>query len=235
MAKIIDGENNLAVWKQAGQFLENNGNSVFNLILTVNEPTQFDQEWLSLYDPNKLVNKAPSVENVIKTIFPYQLLRDDKDANFIYNCYKRAHRLSKLRRHWGTYFLRMISYGPGEINQLQRIIDAASSTTSTWKGSYYIHITDPSLESNVRPFGGPCLQYIQISMSDINTLNLTAVYRNHDYFNRTFGNLLGLSFLLKFICRESNKDVGTICCHSMHAFYGSSNRNFKKLLAGDTN
>jgi thymidylate synthase len=230
MAKIIEEENCLTVWLHACEFLKDHA-GYFNLILVINDPSAFEIRWLSDYDPAKVDSFAPSTKEVINTIFPFEYLFKDKQTDFIYTAYARAHVQSKKRRFWGTYFLRMINYGENAVNQLQNIIQAIKNSKVARKGCYYIHITDSTLESNVRPLGGPCLQYLQISMPDVDTINLMAVYRNHDYFNRTFGNLLGLSFLLKFICRETEKNVGSLCCHSMHAFLGSNKSNVKKLLS----
>lgn len=230
MANIIDDENCLTVWLNACEFLKDRP-GYFNLVLVVQDPSAFEMQWLVDYDPATISSSAPTTKEVINTIFPFEYLLKGKQTSFIYTAYARAHIQSKKRRFWGTYFLRMINYGEDAVNQLQNIIQAIINSKVARKGCYYIHITDSTLESNVRPLGGPCLQYLQISMPDVDTVNLTAVYRNHDYFNRTFGNLLGLSFLLKFICRETNKNVGSLCCHSMHAFIGSSKSNLEKLLS----
>ena len=50
------------------------------------------------------------------------------------------------------------------------------------------------------------------------TISLLAVYRNHDFRERTFGNYWGLCSLLKYICTETDSSMGSITCISSHAY-----------------
>jgi thymidylate synthase len=62
-------------------------------------------------------------------------------------------------------------------------------------------------------------------------IDMTAVYRNHDYFNKALPNFVGLGRLLDFICSESGRDVGKLVCHSGHAYFSKSRAAAVSLIA----
>jgi hypothetical protein len=62
-------------------------------------------------------------------------------------------------------------------------------------------------------------------------LELVAVYRNHDYFNKALGNFIGLSRLLGFIARETNRRPTRLVCHSVRAYFETSKQDMLALLA----
>jgi len=43
-------------------------------------------------------------------------------------------------------------------------------------------------------------------------LHMTAVYRNHQFVRRAYGNYLGLGSLLGFVAREAACEVGELMC-----------------------
>jgi thymidylate synthase len=64
--------------------------------------------------------------------------------------------------------------------------------------------------------GFPCLSHISLTLSD-GRVHMTAVYRNHEFIRRAYGNYLGLGRLLAFVARESGWEVGGLVCISSHA------------------
>jgi hypothetical protein len=84
--------------------------------------------------------------------------------------------------------------------------------------------------------GGPCLHYIFLQLdSDLRTMNMLAIYRNHDFANKAYGNYVGLGDLLEFLCYETNFNVGKLTCVSSHAFIESKyKRGLCALIGGTT-
>jgi hypothetical protein len=86
-----------------------------------------------------------------------------------------------------------------------------------------ITIPCPNIDSN-KIMGAPCLNYVTIqtenvpNQNNIKIINMLAVYRNHDFTRRAYGNYLGLCNLLKYIAHETNSQIGTLTCVSSHAF-----------------
>jgi thymidylate synthase len=66
-------------------------------------------------------------------------------------------------------------------------------------------------------------------MPSQSTINLVAVYRNHDYFNKALGNFVGLARLLDFLCTQAGKKPGQITCHSVH-YYIDKAKSTRQLL-----
>ncbi len=64
---------------------------------------------------------------------------------------------------------------------------------------------------------------------------LTALYRNHYYIERLFGNLIGLARLMAFVGREANVPVGPLTVISTHAEIdtrrGWKRHDIKELIA----
>lgn len=80
--------------------------------------------------------------------------------------------------------------------------------------------------------GSPCLNYVTIQVENTGanrTIHLLAVYRNHDYRERTFGNYWGLCDLLKYICSETSSVVGSVTCISSHAYVVNNKASLLKI------
>lgn len=81
--------------------------------------------------------------------------------------------------------------------------------------------------------GAPCLNYLTVQVyendSGRKVINLLAVYRNHDFTVRTYGNYLCLRNLLRYICAETDSEVGSITCISSHAYINGYARELKAI------
>lgn len=200
-----------------------------------------------------------NIHDVIHTIFPRRFARRYRNREDLYAYYLKTHLRSamlsgKKNNRWGTYFTRLICFEENHKlkskinsedslddikdkyknnfainNQLERVIYALSNWQKAHKAALYCHISAPNIDS-VRPIGSPCLQYIQFSQHDTDNVDMIVVYRNHDYFNKAFGNFIGLGQLLNFICNESGKTPGKLTCHSIHAYIGVSIKKMELLL-----
>lgn len=200
-----------------------------NLIVEISNPCDFTRLNYCIDNMNavKIDSNSDNLRSVINTIFPFRLANhfvDDRQE--LYSRYLELYRKGNNRK-WGTYFQRFINFskhGMDGINQLENIIQSLNSNVPH---KYYnlMHLTSVDLDSNVRPFGGPCLQYVQLNKKDDRILDLIAIYRNQDYFSKGLGNFFGLAFLLNFIATNTNYSTGKLIIHSIHAF--SSKGKFK--------
>src|SRR5690606_1657268 len=98
----------------------------------------------------------------------------------------------------------------------------------TYRAALIMHISSSETD-NLRPLGGPCLQYLQLNCPTSEQVDLLAVYRNHDYCNKVLGNYFGLSRTLAFICGQTGRQVGDVTCSSAHAYFQASMKKQKPL------
>jgi len=215
-------------WIEACEYLIAAGGESHNLFVSIRDP---------LHDDPVLERQVESFcrgldlrtpKQVAYTIFPSTLSRH-RSAQSLALAYNRKNgffaRLKSRypqRIRWGTYFRRLTHYELGKepINQLGTIIDAINARKNAHRAAYSMIIQRPGSE-NTRPIGGPCLNYLALQghrQNGYRHLGLLAVYRNHDFLQRAYGNYLGLGQLLGFICQETGCQVGELVCVSSHAY-----------------
>lgn len=186
-------------------------------------------------------------------------LTGDKARHHLYQLYLQGNKIRKRcpANKNGTYFGRMIDYpaskvktNPLERNQIERIITRLKSNLTRVNplSSIYelsvgvsedylsqdntadIQIRQP--DKDTRIMGFPCLSHISLNLCK-GHLNMTALYRNQHFIRKAYGNYLGLSRLLRFICREVGCESGTLLCIANHAdaeLGTKGGRDIKKLL-----
>lgn len=209
-------------------------NEINNLVLEISNPTEIDDEWCARYNPKNADNTvAHSASDVANTIFPERIYERATSRKELYAryalVYARGKRRSRNRGAWGTYFLRMIAFGERRINRLEQIIGALISWRTPVRTPFVMHLSSPETDG-LRPRSGPCLQYIQFVRNPNHILDLTVLVRNHDYFQKAFGNFLGLGRLLRFVCDETGLSPGKLICHSVHAFSSSTKTTLRELV-----
>jgi hypothetical protein len=132
----------------------------------------------------------------------------------------------------GTYFSRMISW-PGKeaggVNQLAARIERlrceqlarrrthnaldmdvagdALSDEEDLRGLQVYAATD----RRIRSF--PCLTHVDLTLYR-GRVHATAVYRHQYLFHKGYGNLLGLSWLMQFICQQTGYELGELVVHA---------------------
>lgn len=234
--KSISQTTVLDAWKDASAYLLSQPHKEATaLLVEINQPTKFNKQWLTDYNPRNYGEEFDDLRLVIRTIFPYKLWELCDSRSQLYEKYMRVFSRGK-NRSWGTYFQRMINFkasrsGEKPINQVENVIGKLNSWPNRSKTGLKIHISSPALDS-LRPRNGPCLQYLQFHVGD--RLGMTAVYRNHDFTNKALGNYIGLGQLLKFIAEESGKQPGTLTCFSIHAEIMTTVQKTNQLI-GRTN
>lgn len=219
----------LDAWLQVSRHLINTeGHEAFNLLIEFSDISDADEAEMLEFDPRSLGSKYDLIKDVANTIFPQKIYTNSTSRSELYQRYLRAHKRSR-RRRWGTYFQRFICFGNKEVNQLENIVHALSTRANTYKAAYMMH-TSSAETDGLRTRGNPCLQYVQFNCPNQKQLDLVAVYRNHDYYNKALGNFVGLSRLLKFVANESGHTIGSVTCLSIHA-YADAPISLQKQLA----
>ena len=233
MANTIQSTNCLTAWRDACQYIIQNGDG-FNLLVQINTPLSFTSAQLAEVTNSNIITKK-ALNDVVNTIFPAKLhTRNVTLTNLqfydlheaIYLRGKTMH--SRNRSMWGNYFLRFTKFGINKRNQLQPIIDGINNRANDQKACYIMHVSSVDYDNNTRVIGNPCLQYVQFGVYN-NSLNLTAVYRNHDFLTKALGNYIGLSKLLEFVCNKTGSTMGSISCQSIH-YYMMQRRNVNTCL-----
>jgi thymidylate synthase len=230
---IVICENSFQIaWAQAIRKLCANHWEAWNVIVQINHPEHFNEDINNLLEYFVKINKTKDnnlipQKHIAHTIFPQRFYKYGISKDILYNKYWRFFNRprEKPRPGWGTYFARMIKYPTptDDIDQLGNIIKNINNRPKNYGASYTIIIPCPDRDIN-KTIGAPCLNYITIQTERIpnhnNTkiINMLAVYRNHDFTRRTYGNYFGLCNLLKYIAHETNSQVGTLTCVSSHAF-----------------
>lgn len=132
--------------------------------------------------------------------------------------------------HRGTYFARMITW-PGKeaggINQLAARIQKLRTEHRSGKATYNLldidvasDATDTDLRgiqiyaaSDRRVRGFPCLTHIDLTLFQ-GRLHAVAVYRHQYFIEKAYGNMLGLSWLLDFLCQQTGFSLGELVVHA---------------------
>lgn len=182
-----------------------------------------------------------SMSTIANTIFPQALYKPEQGPNargFLYhaykeNCFSVLKRLQVNSR--GTYFSRMIAWQgvTGEVNQIEKVIQRLKNQLekpNPKSSAYEIGVsivqdnTLPTYTDEMRIYrcereaimNFPCLSHISLTLMK-KRLHLTALYRNQHFIRKAYGNYLGLSRLLSFLCQEVGCEPGELTCIASHA------------------
>lgn len=230
---MIEAPNVSIAWLKGIKHLLGCGGECFNLIVQIANPTELETPIHEAYEQLVASHGLLTIKQVTYTVFPHSLYIDPpvaKDASKLFDVYNRRNgifdRLQQRypgKMRWGSYFRRMTHYrgldkGGHAVttNQLQRIIKMLRERGRMYKAAYTISIGIPPVDGR-RIMGGPCLNYMALQLDSPKVLNLLAVYRNHDFIQRTYGNYLALGYLMEFLCEQTGYTLGTLTCVSSHA------------------
>jgi thymidylate synthase len=228
----VQGANAIEAWKKAANLILQRG-ELHNLSVTIDGPFALARNAVLPLSPRSIVAKADDVFEVANTIFPAQLSSRATDRDDLYNRYSAIMERLRKRRGglgtWGTYFERLICFGTTQVNQLDRVINKLNTWPNASKTGLVFHTSSPETDSP-RTRGGPCWHYGELLCHRDGKIDLFAVYRNQDYFNKALGNFIGLSDLLNFICLETGHQPGKLICNAAHAFNGGRKSDLAALV-----
>ncbi len=236
---VITNNSFQVAWVNAARRLKDNGWDLWNLVVHITDPTNYDNKLNAIVTDFSDENCLIRPKGVAYTIFPHKLYNRVHSADKVYSEYlDKIYPWTRTRDHsgWGTYFHRMINYyDDRRTNQLSNIINAINDRDRISRAAYTIVIEKPGGETT-RPLGAPCLNYIAVQVEPnvtSKTISLLCIYRNHDFLKRAYGNYWGLCNLLCFIAAETHSSPGTLTCISSHAYVDekrASLRNFLEVL-----
>lgn len=164
--------------------------------------------------------------------------RLDRAAEVLYAAYSDMLPLllTAIGNHSGTYFSRMISW-PGKrpegCNQLAARIERLRGEHAAGRRTHNALdmdlaadalADDPEDEDDIRGIqlyaatdkrtrAFPCLTHIDLTLHE-GRLHAMAVYRHQYLINKAYGNLLGLSWLMHFLCQQSGFELGQLVVHA---------------------
>ena len=180
----------------------------------------------SLY-PNPAVNWRPDLSRP-------EVQGLDAAAAALYDSYTAIlpHLVTVSANRSGTYFGRMVSWpgkAEGGVNQLAaRVtalrrehaagrrcnntldVDIAADSEEDLRGLQVYAATDKRMR------GFPCLTHIDFTLHE-GRLHCLAVYRHQYLIEKAYGNMLGLSWLLGFLCQQTGYAPGELVVHATMA------------------
>ena len=232
MASFITGPNISVCWLRAVDLLlKQKRHESYNLFVEILDPLE---ENIGVRDDlNDILKKRKqqSLTTVANTIFPSELYNNCENRQKFYEKYLKV--LPKLKHctkknNHGIYFERLIKWPSTKgdyVNQIENIIKRLNTqinNSNPVRVIYEAMIHHPNLDVSVytpgldNTIGFPCLSYLSFKLEGTK-LHLVAVYRNHFFVERAYGNYLGLAELLSFVCQETACTVGSLCVLSTHA------------------
>jgi hypothetical protein len=230
----VSGANAVDAWKQAAKLILNGSGELHNLSVTVDAPLALPHDAVSKFSPRSVVLTADDVLEVANTIFPSSLSRRAASRDELYLRYLSIMDRMRSRRGgfrtWGTYFERLVCFGSAKVNQLDRVIVKLNAWPIASKTGLVFHTSSPETDAP-RTRGGPCWHYGELLCHKNGVIDLYAVYRNQDYFNKALGNFVGLGDLLNFICQQSGREPGKLICNAAHAFNGGRKADLSTLIS----
>jgi hypothetical protein len=232
-------------WLEALSLLNRSSNrELVNLAVRIMEPTREDEAIRrhldSFITERRVVSGATPrierVQSVANSIFPSAFYRGGPGARErLYGLASDVRQFAHARHAKGDYFERMTSYpsDKGVINQIENL--TMSLIRMRARGdlnakSMEIGILQPGVDEASALVGGvaifepgrratrgfPCLSHVSVTLVS-GKLHMSAIYRNHDFMGRAYGNYLGLGRLLDFMASESGFEAGELLCVSTHA------------------
>jgi hypothetical protein len=234
MVHVIEGKTCPEVWLKACRYLlEKDAPKYedYNLILHIMNPFEIsadDKIIFGLVDDFLGSKGGKRLDTVADTIFPSSFY--GRGLDYMLDQYPKF--IEKLPKkclgNWGsTYAYRLMQtkeLDGKNFSPLKKIIENIKKNPSHGKRHEInvtsfdgdIRIYDPN-QGDDRFMGGPCLSHISIKILNSETVNLTALYRNHFYIERLLGNLIGLSRLQCCVAQETNLKPGHLVIHSTAA------------------
>jgi thymidylate synthase len=243
--KVISVSNLSLGWLGALEHLLDSNGKATHIHVAIDDVHEENIEIRHLLDRFCESKGVYPVSTVANTIFPEALyyphnpkLTENKARDHLYQIYRQGNKIRQrcpANQH-GTYFNRMIDWPQGgkTVNQLEKIISRLQSnlTRNNPLSSNYelsvggseacfvqddtadIQIRHPGIDTGIMGF--PCLSHISLVL-DKGRLSMTALYRNQHFIRKAYGNYLGLSRLLRFICQEAGCETGELVCVASHA------------------
>lgn len=182
---------------------------------------------------------------VANTIFPSSRWKPDLGRERLFERYTKMlptiKRADKRRNQNGTYFERMITFGPdtgesesGKINQLEHIISTFTERGNHRRSALQASIFDPMKDhTHQRQRGFPCLHQASFVPLGDGKLAVTGFYATQYLFEKAYGNYLGLHDLGRFMAHELGLELAQLNCVASVAKRGDPAKGSLEGLAAE--
>lgn len=211
-------------WLTVARALMQRREALRNVEVQITDPLAFDGSFHGAFDAAVRSEGLLPPKDVAYTVFPQGLYERVGSGAALYAAYNRPRGMyDRVKTSWGTYFRRMTAYQPPgstnpPINQLKNIITRINARNAVFTAAHTIVIPYPGTET-VRERGAPCLNYLAVQLQrEPRRLGLLAVYRNHDFLHKAYGNYWSLTNVIRFLCDETGFTPGVLTCVSSHAY-----------------
>lgn len=242
MTEIFEGNTRLEAWVRATDSLFHDSDRNVgkfkraDVILDIESPADddaLDSELLPKLDDLYEDNGMEPTHAIAEWIFPGSLYQRE-GIEGVYETYpEQMESISELyKTRWGTYAQRIIQQEDpddgSDFKPLENLIDKMRKNHGSnspmgsiyelgiHQGPYDIPLYDSAKDRN-RWRGGPCLSHLSFKLIE-GHVQLTALYRYHDYRYKVPGNLLGLARLQTCVAHEVGAGIGKLVVHSSRAF-----------------
>lgn len=173
---------------------------------------------------------------VANTIFPRSCWNPRRERERLFERYAKmlpAIKKADPRNRNGTYFERMMSFGPDNINQLEHVIRTYTNGNRR-RSALQAVIFDPAKDHTDQPQRGfPCLQCVSFTPFDKTKLRITGVYATQYLFEKAYGNYLGLYDLGRFMAHELGLELAQVNCISSVVKRGNPTKGSLVSLAAE--
>jgi len=155
------------------------------------------------------------VSKEIEELIPKKFIQEVKDLTF------EKQSDEKLGYSYGE---RMYNFKG--INQIQWAIDRLNRNPTS--KSVTIGILMPDRDTKAEHV--PCMNLVDFKKRN-GKLNLTVVFRSHDYGKKALPNFIALGELLEKVSEATNSEVGRLICHSISAhIYESDFETIRRVV-----
>ncbi len=238
---LVDEPDILAAWLDAAAKLAMPGENPPFLVITAGSGFSATRVQLKTLDDAAVAVGAERPGTVAEVLMPDRVMRNtggvasSLDAGWRLFGRGRGRKL-KFSGWAHTYFERLTGrWMKGDLvlheikeNRIASIIEKIRLWNKDVEGALYAHTDLPSDTLRVR--GSPCLQYVQFRLFAQNRLEMFAVYRSHDYFNKALGNLIGLQRLGQFVAKSTGRTFVRQTVFSLHPISGGTKASLKEFV-----
>lgn len=239
---LISGPSIISAWAQAVEYMVAAGDSPTFLAVTAGAGWPERAAWLSDLDRVLTARGGERPTSVSDVLLPATVTTAngtlDERLHAGSRLFSRGRRRGIRYSGWRhTYYERLTGYfldresKRHEIkqeNRLKAIIGKINHWGKNAEGALYLHTDAPS--DRLRTRGSPCLQYVQFRLYGNQELELFALYRSHDYLNKSLGNMLGLQRLGSFVAGETGRSYTRQTVFSLHPTLGTSKAIMRALV-----
>ena len=220
---VIESENVSTAWALAfSEIVDAPKHEIVPLVVCVTgfdeNVVREDQRIRALLDAELRGHGMQSIRTVASTIFPTSLWNPNNPPQNLFDRYARVlPRLHKCRlNHNGVYFERMIRFhpkdAPAPVNQISHLL-ATRDAGNHRRSAYQLSVIDPTRDhTNQRRRGFPCFQQVSISPIGDDELSVTGFYATQTFFERAYGNYIGLCELGRFFAQQWGRQLTRVTC-----------------------